>query len=174
MEDDTDLFLEKNPFKPQSLLSTRADGEVSDQEVPKNQSNNNATDQVDPLSEYLSENNSSAKLNVSKLKQIDGMEHVSKLDVLWNICESSQSRVKLILADSLETPFYLAKKKTGFREKTVAEIEREGKRIEFLIMRDIGKSSATQEKIRKKHTVKNVEELLPAHVQLGNLTPREK
>jgi hypothetical protein len=89
-------------------------------------------------------------------------EEPSKLDVLWDLCEYSTDRTKLILADSLSVPFYLPPKKLAFG-RTPEQLEREQKRIEFIVKRDL------KEHVPNK--AKNIETLLSA---VDNLSPRER
>jgi hypothetical protein len=60
----------------------------------------------------------------------------SLMSHLWEICEASQSTVKLILPDNLNRPFYLPKL-PGRKTPTAAQLEREDRRNEFLSQRDI-------------------------------------
>ncbi len=60
----------------------------------------------------------------------------SLMSHLWEMCEASQSTVKLILPDTLNPPFYLPKI-PGRKSLTVAQQEREDRRNEFLSQRDI-------------------------------------
>jgi hypothetical protein len=58
------------------------------------------------------------------------------MDVFWDLCEARKHKVKLILSDSLETPFYLPQRRNLF-EKSEEEMVREQKRIEFMTKRDL-------------------------------------
>jgi hypothetical protein len=91
-----------------------------------------------------------------------GLEEPSKLDYLWDLCEGSTERTKLVLADSLEVPFYLPPKKNFFGQ-TPEQIAREQKRVEYLIKRDL--------KEMVPHRAKTLEAVLPPSLKL---TPREQ
>ena len=98
---------------------------------------------------------------LSVIESTTSLAQPSKLDYLWNICENSKERSKLILPDSLHTPFYLPQKMVY--EKSDLQLEREKKRLEYLIQRDL------KELIPGK--IKDLDSLLPA---AAKISPREQ
>src|SRR5688572_9908445 len=64
----------------------------------------------------------------------------SLVNQLWDVCETSQARVKLILPDIISEPFYLPKNiKYGSNKLNEKEIERENRRVEFVCARDLNR-----------------------------------
>lgn len=63
----------------------------------------------------------------------------SKVNRLWNVCESSTANAKIFLADSVIQPFYLQKPK-GSKPRTEADILREQVRIEKIALREVSTS----------------------------------
>lgn len=58
------------------------------------------------------------------------------VDRLWKFCESVESSVKLVLPDSLVTPYYLPKPKNS-RDSSAIELEREQRRFDVLLKKNM-------------------------------------
>jgi hypothetical protein len=88
------------------------------------------------LSSLLNDDLLQSEKALEKIKTATASGEPSKMDVFWELCEAKKHKVKLILSDSLETPFYLPQRKNLF-DKSEEEMIREQKRIEFMTKRDL-------------------------------------
>jgi hypothetical protein len=87
------------------------------------------------------------------------------ISALWNMCEHSESSVKLLLPDDLTVPYYLPQPKHS-------QVRTKIKEAQLLRRLDIQYSNYVKSKLKRHGGLKS--DVLMDPTQLQPLTPREK